>query len=125
MGPMGDSPSFAAAGHVSRRFQAPDTSTTPRLGAILANAPQRGALQRCAAHGVHRDPKLWGRIALVAEFDGQGAVIRLIEDESRFPDAAVTHCASRVVRALRLPQSPGSPLLFAVRVGRLPGDAGR
>jgi len=94
----------------------------PELTASLERADRlwqaaRRQLTACAQQGRRRDPKLWGRIAFRVEFGDSGAVAALRQYETRFPDPDVSACVQSVVGALALPEKPGSPLVFALRVG--------
>jgi hypothetical protein len=87
----------------------------------------RPSLVECSLAGAKRDPDVWGRIALWVEFGPDGSTTILREFESQFPDAGVTRCVKRVVRAFRMPAALPSPLVFALRIGELPpmGDSAK
>ncbi|MBN1610042.1 MAG: hypothetical protein JW940_25675 [Polyangiaceae bacterium] len=94
----------------------------PELSASLGRADRlwqaaRSQLVACAEQGWRRDPKLWGRIAFWVEYGDSGTVAALHQFETHFPDPDVSACVQGVVGALVLPEKPGSPLVFALRVG--------
>jgi hypothetical protein len=100
----------------------------PELTASLGRADRlwqgaRTQLTACAAQGQRRDPKLWGRIAFWVEFGDSGAVVASRQYETHFPDPKVSACVQDVVGALALPEKPGSPLVFALRIGTLAAPA--
>jgi hypothetical protein len=101
----------------------------PELTASLERANRlwqaaRSQLTACAQQGRRRDPKLWGRIAFQVEFGDSGAVAALRQYETRFPDPDVSACVRSVVSTLALPEKPGTPLVFALRVGTPAAPAG-
>lgn len=81
---------------------------------------RRGELESCYAAGLSTDPKLWGRIALGGELDEQGAIRRLEERESRFPDKSVVGCVERALSAFRFEGSARSSFVVALRFGEMP-----
>jgi hypothetical protein len=76
----------------------------PRLGGAQLRAVQSALSQRteafaaCYTSGRARDAGLWGRIGLRITLE-KGTVTRVVQHESRFPDAAVVACVTSTVQA--------------------------
>jgi hypothetical protein len=90
--------------------------------AALINA-RRGDLVACYLRGLQEDPRLWGRIELLIELDGQGAVSRTSEQTSRFPDRRVVTCLGRAIREVSFQAVRGAGagrFVYAVRLGSPP-----
>jgi hypothetical protein len=102
---------------------------TPTLdldaAAALINA-RRGDLVACYLRGLQEDPRLWGRIELLIELDGQGAVSRTSEQNSHFPDRRVVTCLGRAIREVSFQSVRGAGagrFVYAVRLGSPPESA--
>jgi hypothetical protein len=82
------------------------------------------ALASCYTSGRTRDSGLWGRIGLRIVLD-RGSVTRVVQHESRFPDAAVVACVASVVQGSSIcDELPGKvEVEWAVRLGSPPPPA--
>jgi hypothetical protein len=79
------------------------------------------AIVQCVRDGLGRDPRLWGRLAMVLQFNKQGQLVRSDEYDSHFPDASVVKCMNFVYRDLHLaPLAESTKVVVALRVGSLP-----
>ena len=83
--------------------------------------PTQIAIEACVRAGLDRDPKLWGRLALLMYLDNLGRVVQAVEHESHFPNSSVVKCSVDAARALWLPNiSKAGWYLIALRVGTIP-----
>jgi hypothetical protein len=116
-----------------RAAEAERPSTTkpePQLTAAQLRTAQSALARRseafasCYTSGRTRDPGLWGRIGLRIAID-RGTIARVVQHESRFPDAAVVACVTSVVQATPFcDEVPGKlELEWAVRLGSPPDVA--
>lgn len=80
------------------------------------------AMTSCYEQGLGRDPKLWGRVAILMDVDGQGRVLSAAEIDSHFPDKVVLACAFEALRGTSLPPPVGGParVVWAVKLGSPP-----
>jgi hypothetical protein len=79
------------------------------------------AVGQCIQDGLGRDPKLWGRLAMLVQFNKQGRVVQSEEYDSHFPDVSVVKCINLAYRDLRLaPLTEQANVVVALRVGTLP-----
>ncbi len=80
------------------------------------------ALRSCYRQGLVRDPRLWGRVQLRVDQDPSGAILKVEQIESRFPDPAVAQCIIAALVSLELPKPKGGRLSFVcgVRLGHPP-----
>jgi hypothetical protein len=75
----------------------------------------------CYMEGLIRDPKLWGRLAMLLEIGADGRVLGAAEHDSRFPDQAVSACAvGNLKETVVTPVERPTRLIWAVRLGALP-----
>ena len=106
---------------------APAVSMTERPSTVdpvvfrEAFGPIQESIEHCIREGFRHDPKLWGRMALLLQFDRAGRVVSATEHNSHFPDPSVVRCSTLAAHELRLPElvEPGS-ILIALKVGALP-----
>jgi hypothetical protein len=79
-------------------------------------------LVRCYREGLVRDPALWGRLELRIEQDKRGALARISEQTSHFPDRKTALCAVDTLRGLTWPGPTGGRLswVLGLRFGRMP-----
>ena len=105
-----------------------DTCTGTAAQAPLAQARalwegSTRALNRCVSEGLDRDERLWGRLALRAEFDQEGSPTSVFQFQTQMPDDALVACVTEVVQGFHLPAAPCSAnLVFALRIGELGDD---
>jgi hypothetical protein len=94
------------------------TALTPVL-----RAAEEG-VRTCYAHGLASDPHLWGRLQLLITLEPDGSLLRVVENESRFPDPRVSQCVTQLLERLHYPAPGGGRLTFvqAYRLG-MPPDA--
>jgi hypothetical protein len=107
----------------------PLSADAPELDPATARGIERSLrtrqehVERCYAAGLARDPALWGRIALTFVVDRTGAITKLEERESRFPDKSVVDCLARALAELELPDGAReTTFVAALRLGTLPSD---
>lgn len=83
---------------------------------------QLGRIAACYEQGLGRDPKLWGRVAILMDVDPDGRVRTAAEHESRFPDPAVPTCTMDGLRGVLLPPPISGPLrlVWALKLGTPP-----
>lgn len=83
---------------------------------------QLGRVSSCYEQGLGRDPKLWGRVAILMDVNPDGRVTAVVEHESRFPDPAVPSCAMDGLRGVVLPPPIGGPLrlVWPLKLGSPP-----
>jgi hypothetical protein len=104
------------------------SSSAPGPGTIDAGALASAlgaalpAIAACFAGGTARDPTLWGRLGLRVDLGADGAVRRVEQLDSRFPDREVAACTLSVVQGLALPPPSGgaSGFTWGVRLGAPP-----
>jgi hypothetical protein len=91
-------------------------------GAARALSDRLGKVTECYSNGLARDPKLWGRLAILLDIDAEGRVLSASEHDSRFPDRSVSACVLDTLRGAQLPKPEGTParLVWAVRLGTPP-----
>jgi hypothetical protein len=87
-----------------------------------ALSEQLGRIAACYEQGLGRDPKLWGRVAILMDVDPDGRVRTAAEYESHFPDPAVPSCAVDGLRGVLLPPPIGGPLrlVWPLKLGTPP-----
>lgn len=109
----GDAPLAASIDEESYHAVDPDVARE-------AFGPVQHAIEHCVRDGIKHDPRLWGRLALLLQFDRHGRVMKATERGSHFPDVAVVSCSTSAARELRLPEmaEPRS-IVVAVKVGTL------
>lgn len=97
------------------------SSTIDQHAFTTAFRPIQKSIEECVRTGLDRDPKLWGRMALLLYLDNHGRVARATEHESHFPDPSVVKCSVDAAQTLWLPNATKGGLhLIALRVGAMP-----
>jgi hypothetical protein len=83
---------------------------------------QLGRITACYEQGLGRDPKLWGRVAILMDVEADGRVRNVVEHESRFPDPTVLSCILDGIRGSLLPAPSGGParLVWSLKLGTPP-----
>jgi hypothetical protein len=115
----GDAPLFA-----NRILPDGKVVVEPGLLRVASNGI-KGAVAQCVGAGLGRDPGLWGRLAVLLQFNRDGQVVRSDEYDSHFPDATVVECVNRAYRKLRIaPQTEPTIAVVALRIGTLPRFVG-
>ncbi len=93
-------------------------------GAVTNALEERlGKVTTCYEEALARDPKLWGRVAMLMDVDAEGRVLRAAEYESHFPDPAVPACTVEALRGAVVPPPPLSGafrLVWGVKLGAPP-----
>jgi hypothetical protein len=92
--------------------------------AAVMEAPQaaHAGLKDCYRQGLARDSALWGPVQLVIDQDPSGRILKVHEEESRFPDRAGVRCMIEQLGQVSLPAPAGGQLSFAyaLGLGRMP-----
>lgn len=116
----GDAPLPAIGPAPGVLFENPGRLEASSVADAIASAVP--AVESCYAHGLERDPDLWGRLGLRIDLDADGAIESVHEEESRFPDRQVTACVVAELSQLVFPAPAGGPLSFvqAFRLGAPP-----
>ena len=85
----------------------------------------KNAVEQCVRDGIAQDPRLWGRLAMLLQFNELGQMVRSDEHDSHFPDSSVVKCVSLAFREMHL-AGPNEPtaMIVALRVGTLPTSIG-
>jgi hypothetical protein len=93
-----------------------ETALTRALGDQLG-----GHIAACYERGLGRDPKLWGRLAILMDVDADGRVRSVAEHESRFPDPAVFSCIAEEIRgSFILPLGGPTRVIWPLKLGAAP-----
>jgi len=78
----------------------------------------RPSFASCYREALERDPALWGRIELGIELGADGAIAKVSERDSHFPDKAAVSCAISAAGALTLPALKSRPsFVIGLRLG--------
>ncbi len=97
----GDAPLPELGPPEGSQFSNPGQLAQRALTEVLTRAAPE--LEGCFAAGRARDPQLWGRLALRLEQAETGQLLRIQEQESRFPDRDVTRCLIARLQKLTFP----------------------
>lgn len=92
-------------------------------GAVTRALEERlGKVTACYEEALARDPKLWGRVAMLMDVDAEGRVLSAAEYGSHFPDPAVPACAVEALRGALVPPcvSGAFRLVWGVKLGTPP-----
>jgi hypothetical protein len=81
-----------------------------------------GHVAGCYERGLDRDPRLWGRLAILMDVDTEGRVRGAAEHESRFPDPMVFSCVVEGIQGAALPPPVGGPIqvVWPLKLGSPP-----
>jgi hypothetical protein len=98
--------------------------TKPSLDAeviLTAFEAARPGLSSCYREALGRDPALWGRIELGIELGSTGAIAKVTERDSHFPDKEALGCVIALAQNLTLPEKKGRPnFVVGFRLGTAP-----
>jgi len=116
----GDAPLPESHPPVSAPSETPTKLDETGMGRALSD--RIGRVNECYSGGLARDPKLWGRLAILLDIDAEGRVVSASEHDSRFPDRAVSACVVDSLRGAHLPKpdGPSSRLVWPLRLGSPP-----
>ena len=85
----------------------------------------KDTIEQCIRDGIAQDPRLWGRLAMLLQFNELGQMVRSDEYDSHFPDSSVVKCANLALSEMHLARAPEpTAIIVALRVGTLPTSIG-
>lgn len=102
--------------------EAPEQSPSLDAEALLqALEASRTSFAACYRDALSRDPGLWGRVELDIELDADGAIAKVTERDSRFPDKEALACVRSAAQNVTLPVKKGRPnFVVGLRLGTAP-----